>query len=136
MSYQLCGELGSGAFGTVFLAEILTDKKSPSLPHLCAIKVIPSHRTIGLREVQFLKVLSLENPNQNVVAFLNHFETDLDEGHYLHQLVLEYVPSTLSSFIKRNKLILTSHDLERIKSITMQIFSGLSHIHKLNVCHR
>jgi eukaryotic-like serine/threonine-protein kinase len=119
--YQILANLGSGGFGTVFLArDTWIDKK-------VAIKV--PHRQNGgsddlLQEPRLLA--ALDHPN--IVGILT---AERIESCFF--IVMEYVKGeSLEAVIDREK----SLDLPRAVSYTLQILKGVDHAHEASILHR
>lgn len=119
--YQVLANLGSGGFGTVFLArDTWIDKK-------VAIKV--PHRQTGdenelLQEPRLLAALD----HQNIVGILTAERVD---GVFF--IVMEYVKGeSLEAALDREK----SLDLERAVNYTVQTLRGVEHAHKAAILHR
>ena len=119
--YQILSNLGSGGFGTVFLAkDAWIDKK-------VAIKV--PHRQSG-DEVDLLQeprlLAALDHPN--IVGIVTAERVD---GVFF--IVMEYVKGeTLESVVDREK----SLDLPRAINYIVQILKGVSHAHDAQILHR
>jgi eukaryotic-like serine/threonine-protein kinase len=120
--YRILSPLGSGGFGTVYLAEdTWIDKK-------VALKV--AHRQHGLDFGQLLReprlLASLNHPN--IVSVLTALK---EEGIFF--IVMEYVPGeTLESIVVREGAL----DLPRALDFTCQICNALDHAHSQGVIHR
>jgi len=120
--YRILSPLGSGGFGTVYLAEdTWIDKK-------VALKV--AHRQQGLDFGQLLReprlLASLNHPN--IVSVLT---AEKEEGIFF--IVMEYVPGeTLESIVIRDGAL----DLPRALDYTCQICNALDHAHAQGVIHR
>jgi len=120
--YRIVSPLGSGGFGTVYLAEdTWIDKK-------VALKV--AHRQQGLDFGQLLReprlLASLNHPN--IVSVL----TAEKEGDHFF-IVMEYVQGqTLEQLILREGAL----DLTRALDFTCQICNGVDHAHKSGILHR
>jgi serine/threonine protein kinase len=119
--YQILSNLGSGGFGTVFLArDTWIDKK-------VAIKV--PHRQQGdfdelLHEPRLLA--ALDHPN--IVGILTAERVD---GTFF--IVMEYVKGeSLEAVLAREK----SLDLPRALAYGVQILKGVEHAHQAQVLHR
>jgi eukaryotic-like serine/threonine-protein kinase len=119
--YQILSNLGSGGFGTVFLAKDLwIDKK-------VAIKV--PHRQSGdfddlLQEPRLLAALD----HQNIVGILT---AERVEGMFF--IVMEYIKGeSLEAVLDREK----SLDLPRALNYTVQILRGVEHAHDAQILHR
>jgi serine/threonine protein kinase len=119
--YQILSNLGSGGFGTVFLAkDAWIDKK-------VAIKV--PHRQTGdfdelLQEPRLLA--ALDHPN--IVSILT---AERVEGVFF--IVMEYVKGeSLEAVLDREK----SLDVARAVAYTAQILKGVEHAHEATILHR
>ena len=119
--YKILSPLGSGGFGTVYLAEdTWIDKKE-------AIKV-PHRQNVDfgdlLREPRLLATLS----HPNIVSILTAEKQDA-----IFFIVMEYVPGeTLETMITREGPL----DLPRVFDYTCQICNALDHAHQQGVIHR
>ena len=119
--YQVLSNLGSGGFGTVFLAkDVWIDKK-------VAIKV--PHRQTGdwddlLLEPRLLAALD----HQNIVGILTAEKID---GVFF--IVMEYIKGeSLEAVLDREK----SLDLARALNYAVQILKGVDHAHTAQILHR
>ena len=119
--YQILSPLGSGGFGTVYLAEdTWIDKK-------VAIKV-PHRQNVDfgdlLREARLLAALN----HPNIVSILT-----AEKQENIFFIVMEFVPGdTLETIISRDGVI----DLPRALDYTCQICNALDHAHQHGVIHR
>jgi serine/threonine-protein kinase len=119
--YRILSPLGSGGFGTVYLAQdTWIDKK-------VAIKV-PHRQNVDfgdlLREPRLLATLS----HPNIVAILT-----AEKQENIFFIVMEYVPGdTLEMIISRDGAI----DLPQALDYTCQICNALDHAHQQGVIHR
>jgi len=120
--YRIISPLGSGGFGTVYLAEdTWIDKK-------VAIKV--PHRQHGLDFGELLQeprlLAALSHPN--IVSVLT---AEKQEGVFF--IVMEYVPGdTLEALIMREGAL----ELTRALDFTCQICNAVDHAHQQGVLHR
>ena len=120
--YRILSPLGSGGFGTVYLAEdTWIDKK-------VAIKV--PHRQHGLDFTELLHeprlLATLSHPN--IVSVLT---AEKQDGIFF--IVMEYVPGeTLESLIIREGTL----DLTRALDYTCQICNAVDYAHRQGVIHR
>lgn len=119
--YQILSNLGSGGFGTVFLArDVWIDKK-------VAIKV--PHRQTGdfddlLQEPRLLA--ALDHPNIVGIVTAEKVES-------VFFIVMEYVKGeSLEAVLDREK----SLDVPRAINYVVQILKGVDHAHKAQVLHR
>ena len=119
--YRILSPLGSGGFGSVYLAEdTWIDKK-------VAIKV-PHRQNLDfgelLREPRLLASLS----HPNIVTILTAEKQD-----DVFFIVMEYVPGdTLEAVIEREGTL----DLARALDYTCQICNAMEHAHKQGIIHR
>jgi eukaryotic-like serine/threonine-protein kinase len=120
--YRILSPLGSGGFGTVYLAEdTWIDKK-------VALKV--PHRQQGLDFGELLQeprlLAALNHPN--IVSVLT---AEKQDGIFF--IVMEYVPGdTLENEIAREGVL----ELARALDFTCQICNAVDHAHKQGVIHR
>lgn len=119
--YRIVAPLGSGGFGTVYLAEdTWIDKK-------VALKV-PHRQNLDfgelVREPRLLASLS----HPNIVTVLT---AEKQDGIFF--IVMEYVPGdTLEQIIERDGAL----DLPRVLDYTCQICNAVDHAHRQGVIHR
>jgi eukaryotic-like serine/threonine-protein kinase len=119
--FKILSAIGSGGFGTVYLAQdTWIDKK-------VAIKV-PHRQNVDfgdlLHEPRLLATLN----HPNIVSILTAEKQD-----NIFFIVMEYVPGeTLEAVIARDGVI----DLPRVLDYTCQICNALDHAHRQNVIHR
>jgi serine/threonine protein kinase len=119
--YRILSSLGSGGFGSVFLAENTWIHKKVALkvPHKQNVDF-----TDMLREPRLLA--SLDHPN--IVAALTAEQQD---GVFF--IVMEYVTGeTLEQIITREGAL----DLPRTLDFTCQICNAVGHAHRVGVLHR
>jgi eukaryotic-like serine/threonine-protein kinase len=119
--YKILSPLGSGGFGTVYLAEdTWIDKK-------VALKV-PHRQNVDfgdlLREPRLLASLS----HPNIVSILT-----AEKHSNVFFIVMEYVPGdTLEAVISRDGRL----DVARMLDYTCQICNAVDHAHRQGVLHR
>jgi len=119
--YKILSTIGSGGFGTVYLAEdTWIDKKvALKVPH-------KQHLDFGelLREPRLLATLN----HPNIVAILT---AEKQDGVFF--IVMEYVPGeTLETIIAHEGAL----DLARALDYTCQICNAVDHAHRHGVLHR
>ncbi len=119
--YQVLANLGSGGFGTVFLAkDTWVDKK-------VALKV--PHRQSGdldelLQESRLLAALDHEN-------IVRHLTTERIDGVFF--IVMDYIKGeSLEAVLDREK----SLDVPRALNYTAQALRAVEHAHKQQILHR
>jgi serine/threonine-protein kinase len=119
--YKILSPLGSGGFGTVYLAEDTWINKKVALK-------VPHRQNVDfgdlLREPRLLASLS----HPNIVSILT-----AERQSNLFFIVMEYVPGdTLETVISRDGRL----DLMRALDYTCQICNALEHAHQHGVIHR
>ena len=119
--YKILAPLGSGGFGTVYLAEdTWIDKK-------VAIKV-PHRQNVNFGELLHEPRLLASLSHPNIVSILT-----AEKQENVFFIVMEYVPGdTLEAVISRDGKI----DLPRTLDYTCQICNALDHAHNGGVIHR
>lgn len=119
--YKILSTLGSGGFGTVYLAEdTWIDKK-------VAIKV-PHRQTVDFGELLREPRLHASLSHPNVVAILTAEKQD-----NVFFIVMEYVQGeTLETIITRDGAL----DVSRVLDFTCQICNAVDHAHRQGVIHR
>ena len=119
--YRVLSHLGSGGFGSVYLAEDTWIKKN------VAIKV-PHKQNLDFSELLKEPRLLASMSHPNIVTMLT--AEKLDEVFFI---VLEYVPGeTLEHAILRDGAL----DLTRALDYTCQICNAIDHAHRAGVLHR
>ncbi len=135
--------LGSGVSGCVF--KMLREDLGQTF--VAALKVIPLTRkldsenrtldslqeSIGQDAREIVHLYSIGN-HQNVVGWYNHevfLEKDKDTVIALVAVMMEYLPNTLSSLIKKGPV-----NWERTLEIVIDCLNGLEHVHGKHILHR
>lgn len=141
--WRLAEFLGAGVSGCVFKME----REDLGQLFLAALKVIPLTRKLDrdINSIESLKeaiaqeareivhLYSLGN-HQNLVGWYNHeilYELDKDSATALVAVMMEYLPQTLSDFIKEGPL-----PWEQAVRLTIDCLKGLEHVHAANIIHR
>ena len=119
--YRILSHLGSGGFGSVYLAEdIWIDKK-------VALKV-PHKQHLDFSEMLKEPRLLASMSHPNIVTMLTAERVD-----DVFFIVLEYVPGeTLEQLIMRDGAL----DLTRALDFTCQICNAVDHAHRAGILHR
>jgi eukaryotic-like serine/threonine-protein kinase len=119
--YKILSPLGSGGFGTVYLAEdTWIDKK-------VAIKV-PHRQNVDFGDLLHEPRLLASLSHPNIVSVLTAEKQD-----HVFFIVMEYVPGdTLETVISREGAL----DLARTLDYTCQICNAVDHAHQQGVIHR
>ncbi|KAL0237490.1 hypothetical protein PCE1_000887 [Barthelona sp. PCE] len=112
----------NGVYGTVF--QVYIDNKR--------FAVKRQRRFNPLIPVQEVEILS-QLEHDNIVSVKEHIITQsLDGAVFFSNLIMEYMPMTLLDYVSRMHPL----SLEKIKSITFQIFTTLDYLHENNIMHR
>ncbi|KAJ6226108.1 protein kinase shaggy-related [Anaeramoeba flamelloides] len=125
--YTLVKKIGKGAFGIVYKAKITSSGK------IVAIKKVYQDPRYRNRELEIMKKLK----HRNIVKMYNYFHTtgETEEGVYLN-LVLQYVPKTISSlnryYVKKSENI----PILLVKVYFYQLCRSVAYLHRLTICHR
>ena len=119
--YKIVSQLGSGGFGTVYLAQdTWIDKK-------VAIKV-PHRQNLDFGELLHEPRLLASVSHPNIVSI-----TTAEKQDNIFFIVMEYVPGeTLENLIASKGLL----DLNRALDYTCQICNAVDHAHRQGVIHR
>ena len=119
--YQILSNLGSGGFGTVFLArDAWIDKK-------VAIKV-PHRQTGDFDEMLLEPRLLAALDHSNIVSILTAEKVD-----NVFFIVMEYIKGeSLEAVLDREK----SLDIPRALNYAVQILRGVDHAHQAQILHR
>jgi serine/threonine-protein kinase len=119
--YRIVQALGSGGFGTVYLAEdTWIDKK-------VALKV-PHRQNLDFSELLREPRLLASVSHPNIVAI-----TTAEKQDNLFFIVMEYVAGeTLENIVARDG----AFDLPRVLDFTVQICNAIDHAHRQGVLHR
>jgi len=120
--------LGRGSFGTVFLARIIESGE------LVAIKKVLQDPRFKNRELQLMTAM---NQHPNIVALRQHYTTTGEEGEVVYlNLVLEYLPETLSRFLRVYKKGCEYAPLMYVKVFAFQLLRCLGYLHQQRITHR
>ena len=125
--YQFLEIIGKGTFGCVFLAKRIVNSQSKF-----AVKRILLDPNYHNREIEILSQLK----HKNCIRFYEVFyEESEDEQKLYANIVMEFIPQSLSAFLKRNS-IENRPKMIFVKRFARQIFECLSYLHDLSICHR
>jgi len=122
-TYHIVRLIGQGTFGKVYEAVDDLNRK-------VAIKRVEKSDNFISREVDILKSIEHDNCLKLLDVFYTYPDEDSDDRKW-QNLVLDYHPSTLASFLKKRK-----PSTRLVKGLFYQLCLALEHIHNKKICHR
>jgi glycogen synthase kinase 3 beta len=126
-SYNITKFIGSGSFGSVFLANCIQTNE------IVAIKKVYQDNNFKNRELKILKEINYEN----LIKMKSHFFTygENKDDVYLN-IVMEYIPDTLGKVIRYYKKIDSQFPHLLVKIYSYQLIKGLHYLNCKGICHR
>ena len=129
--FELYGNLGKGAFGSVYKVRSKIDKKIYALKK-ANLKELKEKSKKGydltIHETMFLSHMS----HPHIIKYYNHFV----EGDFLY-IIIEFVENgDMEEYIKAQKIFKQYIPEEELWSIFLQCMKGLVYIHKMGIIHR
>ena len=121
--------IGSGAFGEVFLAKIISTNER------VAVKKVFQDKRYKNRELSIMKELN----HPNIVFLKSYYYTKApnhSDDEFFLNVVMDYVPQTLSTLISQNKRNNTTFPDILLKLFSYQMLKGIGYLHSLGICHR
>ena len=121
--------IGSGAFGEVFLATIISTNER------VAVKKVFQDKHYKNRELSIMKELN----HPNIVFLKSYYYTkspNHSEDEFFLNVVMDYVPQTLSTLISHNKRNNAKFPDVLLKLFSYQMLKGIGYLHSLGICHR
>ena len=129
LKFDKNNSIGSGAFGEVFLATIISTNER------VAVKKVFQDKRYKNRELSIMKELN----HPNIVFLKSYYYTkspnNSDDECFLNA-VMDYVPQTLSTLISHNKSHNTKFPDILLKLFSFQMLKGIGYLHSLGICHR
>jgi glycogen synthase kinase 3 beta len=126
-TYTATQIIGSGSFGVVYQAVI------SETGEYVAIKKVFQDKRYKNRELQMLKELN----HPNVIKMRQSFYTPGDKQDEIYlNVVMDYIPDTLSRIIRQYYKSKTQMPLISIKLYAYQMIRSLAYIHAIGICHR
>lgn len=125
-TYNALEVLGSGSFGVVYKAECTETRE------IVAIKKVLQDKRYKNRELQLMK--ELDHPN--VIKLKQSFYTPAENEDLYLNVVMEYIPETLSKMIRHFHKSKLNFDMLTIKLYAFQLLKSINYIHALGICHR
>ncbi|KAI4363869.1 hypothetical protein MLD38_020035 [Melastoma candidum] len=127
ITYMAERVIGNGAFGVVYQARCLETQET------VAIKKVLKDRRYKDRELELMSMMD----HPNVVSLRHCFYSTSSRGEIYSNIVMEYVPQTLSQVLEHYNSTNQRMPLLYVKLYTYQMFRGLAYIHSVpGVCHR
>ena len=120
--------IGSGAFGEVFLATLIKTNER------VAVKKVFQDRRYKNRELSIMKELN----HPNLVYLKSYYYTESLEhaNEYYLNVVMDYVPQTLSKMISHNRAFSEKFPDILLKLYSYQMLKAIGYLHSLGICHR
>jgi len=122
-TYHIVRLIGQGTFGKVYEAVDDNNRR-------VAIKRVEKSGNFISREVDILQAIDHTNCLRLLDVFYTYPDDEADDRKW-QNLVLDYHPSTLASFLKKRK-----PTTRLVKILFYQLCLALEHIHTKNICHR
>lgn len=132
--YQIKKELGSGSFGTTYLARDIIDKKDVAFKVLDINKLQAKGISIDIikNEVTAFAAIAKNPCVKNIACYYDAFETVIN-GNNLLCIVSEYIEGTdLVKYMEDNGVV----DKNELWPIFNQLLIGLKFIHNKGYAHR
>ncbi|EGR31038.1 protein kinase domain protein [Ichthyophthirius multifiliis] len=119
--------IGNGTFGVVYLATLNDTNEK------VAIKKVFQDKRYKNREFEIIKILN----HQNIIKLKQAYYTkgNKDDEVYLN-IVMEYVPETLSNLIRQYRKIKQQIPPQLLKVFSYQLIRGLAYLKGISIAHR
>ena len=121
-------EVGSGAFGQVFLARIIKTNEQ------VAVKKVFQDKRYKNRELSIMK--ELNHPNLIFLKSYYYTESSSNSNEYYLNVIMDYVPHTLSTLISNNRNFSKKFPDILLKLYSYQMLKAIGYLHSLGICHR
>lgn len=136
--FEIVGDIGKGAFGSVYKIKSKTDRKD------YALKVVPSSSDQDIEKIYREVVVLSQLQHPNIVRYFTSWclknegkAEEIDRNFQCLCIQLEYCDQTLRDFIKN---MILSDDQNQMKferrRILGEILDGVKYIHERNIMHR
>ncbi|UXI20271.1 hypothetical protein NH340_JMT06214 [Sarcoptes scabiei] len=120
--------IGNGSFGVVYQANLLEENE------VIAIKRVLQDRRFKNRELSIM--ISLDHCNIVKLKYFFYTHQNQQKGDIYLNLVLEFIPDTVSKVARYYVRQGTKIPMIMIKLYMYQLFRALAYIHSLGICHR
>ena len=120
--------IGSGVFGQVFLAHIIKTNEK------VAVKKVFQDRRYKNRELSIMQELN----HPNIIFLKGYYYTESPEhkNEFYLNVVMDYIPQTLSNLISHNRHYRKKFPDVLIKLYSYQMLKAIGYLHSLGICHR
>ena len=122
--------IGSGAFGEVFLATIISSNER------VAVKKVFQDKRYKNRELPIMQELHHPNIVELKSYYCTKYEKCDDGSEFYLNCIMEYVPLTLSNLIEKNRKSSSRFDSSLLKIYSYQMLKCIGYLHSLGIAHR
>eukprot|EP00045_Choanoeca_perplexa_P002138 m.23164 g.23164 ORF g.23164 m.23164 type:complete len:394 (+) comp11343_c0_seq1:148-1329(+) len=128
IQYGPLSVIGNGSFGVVFKTTIADSKGRQNV----ALKKVLQDRRYKNRELEIMR----EVMHRNIVVLKWFFHTPGQKNEVYLNLVMEFVPTSLSSFAESYAKRKMQMPVLYVKLSIYQMFRALAYLHGRGICHR
>ena len=129
IKFEKNDNIGSGAFGEVFLARIISTQER------VAVKKVFQDKRYKNRELSIMKELN----HPNIIFLKSYYYTKApnhSDDEFFLNVVMDYIPQTLSTLILNNRNHEKNFPDILLKLFSYQMLKGIGYLHSLGICHR
>ena len=129
LKFEKEDSIGSGAFGEVFLARIISSNERD------AVKKVFQDKRYKNRELSIMQ--ELDHPN--LIFLKSYYYTKAprhNDDEFFLNVVMDYVPKTLSNLISHNRNNDTKFPDILLKLFSYQMLKAIGYLSSLGICHR
>lgn len=120
--------IGKGSFGVVFKAQMVDSEPE----RVVALKKVLQDRRYKNRELEIMRTVA----HCNIIELHYFFMTNGPRDDTYLNLVMEYLPMALSSFIDRYMQARSQMPMLYVKLSAYQMLRALAYLHGKQICHR